>query len=158
MRSARIQLIATTIFALGFILAGSGWSAVLTSMLDGRPSWSVCGQEMCSCVKPSEFTPICPLCDGAVDQTTLLGSCDIASITEPEQSSQPTRRVPKNNDSMNALGSAGTSAAIALFVGTLISQSNASHDLNTQRDQIAATNIQTPRSRGLDLPTPPPRA
>lgn len=157
MRSDRFQLVATAIFALGFVLAGSGWSFVLSSVMNNRPSWSVCGQEMCSCVKPTAEQLACPLCDGSAGQTALIGSCttDLAE-SEPEQS--PTRRVPKNNKSVEALGGAGTNIAVAFFVGTMMGRVETTGFADADRVVHVATNDRAPRSRGLALPTPPPRA
>jgi hypothetical protein len=157
MRSDRIHFVATAIFALGFVLAGSGWSFVLSTMMNQRPSWSVCGQEMCSCLKPIDDEPACPLCEAGLMDLSEMTS-DIASDCSSDESSQtPVKRVPKNNKSVEALGGAGSNVAIAFFVGTMIARSNADLGLDAQRVQIAITNDRVPWSRGVELPTPPPR-
>lgn len=147
MRSDRIQFVATAIFALSFVLAGSGWSFVLSSMMNDRPEWSVCGQDMCSCVMPTDAQPECPLCEaGLMDPADM--DCD---------SNEPVRRVPKNNKSVEALGGAGTNIAIAFFVGTMMGRGDGLSMGSADRAVIVATNDRAPRSRGIELPTPPPR-
>ncbi len=150
----RIHFVATALFVLGFVLAGSGWSFVLSTMMNQRPSWSVCGQEMCSCLKPIDDEPACPLCEaGLMDPSEMDSGCD--SDSEP---TTPTRRLPKSDASIDALGGAGNSAMVAFFVGTMVSRMNADLGLVAQRVQIAITNDRVPWSRGVELPTPPPRA
>lgn len=140
------ELAATMIFALGFVLAGSGWSFVLSTIDRDRPAWSVCGQAMCSCLMPTPEEPACPLCVSG-DMHSGSGS-DTA----------PVRRVPKNNETIDAMGGAGTSAAIAFFVGTMMGQSGSVEFADTGCSLVAAENDRVPWSRGLELPTPPPRA
>jgi hypothetical protein len=154
MRTDRIHFVATAIFALGFVLAGSGWSFVLSTMMNQRPSWSVCGQELCSCLMPIDNEPVCPLCEvGLMDPSEMDSDC------EPEgESNAPLRRVPKNNASINALTGAGTNAAIAFFVGTMMGRMGVEIDVNQTQSLIAVSNDRVPWSRGLELPTPPPRA
>lgn len=148
MRTDRLHFITTTVFALGFVLAGSGWSFVLSTMINDRPAWSVCGQEMCSCVKPVEGEAACPLC--------------IAGLMDPSdmecESETPTRRVPKNDASFEALGGAGSHIAIAFFVGTMMVRGYETIDLDAGSSMIAVVDDRVPRSRVLELPTPPPRA
>ncbi|MGJ8637076.1 MAG: hypothetical protein ACSHX5_09550 [Phycisphaerales bacterium] len=150
MRTRRLQhgfeLAATMLFALGFVLAGSGWSFVLSTIDSDRPSWSVCGQAMCSCVMPTPEDPACPLC--------------VSGLMDPDERSSdaPVRRVPKNNDSIEALGGAGTNVAIAFFVGTMMGHTNSMSFVDTGCSLNAAENDRVPWSRGLELPTPPPRA
>ncbi len=148
MRTQRFHFFATALFSIGFVLAGSGWSFVLSSMMTARPDWSVCGQDMCSCVKPTIETPDCPLCEaGLMDQAETM-----------HDSAQPTKRVPKNNASVEALGGAGTNIAIAFFVGSMLARIDSSHLGSADRVVIETLNDQVPRSRGLELATPPPRA
>ena len=144
MRTEHFHLAATTIFAIGFVLAGSGWSFVLSSMANDRPEWSVCGQDMCSCVMPTAETPDCPLCE--------------AGQMDPAGTDEPVRRVPQNNKSVEALGGAGTNISIAFFVGTMMGRVDSSGFVGADRVVIFATNDRAPRSRGIELPTPPPRA
>lgn len=146
MRNQQLQFMATLLFTLGFVLAGSGWSFVLSSFDRDRPSWSVCGQAMCSCVMPTAEEPACPLC--------------VSGLMDPDEreSDAPIRRVPKNDDSIQALGGAGANVAIAFFVGTMIGQSGSVSVVGMERSSVVAENDCVPRSRGLELPTPPPRA
>ena len=148
MRRHRFHFLATALFAIGFVLAGSGWSFVLSSMMTVRPEWSVCGQDMCSCVQPTIEMPDCPLCEAE-----LMDPAEMA-----DGSSQPTKRLPKNNASVEALGGAGTNIAIAFFVGTMMGRVDSSTLAGADRTVIATVNDQAPRSRGLELATPPPRA
>jgi hypothetical protein len=112
---------------------------------------------MCSCLKPIDDEPACPLCEAGLMDLSEMTS-DIASDCSSDESSQtPVKRVPKNNKSVEALGGAGSNVAIAFFVGTMIARSNADLGLDAQRVQIAITNDRVPWSRGVELPTPPPR-
>lgn len=154
MRNDRLHLIAAGFFACAFVLAGSGWSAVLSTLMNQRPEWSVCGQDMCSCVKPTDDQPACPLCKaGLMDPADMLADESCGSGTDT-----PVRRVPKNNDSLDALGNAGSTAAVALFVGTMLaSNQQTSVDADT-RIVMMVNNDRVPRSRSLDCPLAPPRA
>lgn len=143
MRTQRFHFVATMIFAIGFILAGSGWSFVLSSMDRDRPEWSVCGQDMCSCVMPMAGGPDCPLCE--------------AGLMDPLDSEEPVRRVPKNNKSVEALGGAGSNIVVAFFVGMMMGRADASVFIDADRVVILTTNDRAPISRGLELATPPPR-
>lgn len=146
MRIQRFHFVATIFFACGFVLAGSGWSFVLSSLMNDRPSWSVCGQDMCSCVKPTVETAgeaDCVLCE--------LGLMDSSK-------SEPVRRVPKNNKSVEALGGAGSNIAIAFFVGTMMGRVDTLSFVDADRAVIVAVNDRVPRSCSVEFPTPPPRA
>ena len=148
MRTQCFHFLATMIFAIGFVMAGSGWSFVLSSMANDRPEWSVCGQDMCSCVNPTAEAPGCPLCEAG-----LMDRDDMA-----DDSGEPVRRVPQNNKSVEALGGAGSNIAIAFFVGTMMGRVNCLTLDGADRVVILATNDRAPRSRGIELVTPPPRA
>jgi len=143
MRTQRFHLVATAMFAIGFVLAGSGWSFVLSSMTNDRPEWSVCGQDMCSCLKPTAAEPDCPLCE--------------AGLMDQGDSDGPARRVPQNNESVEAMGGAGANVAIAFFVGTMMGRADHSGFIGADQVVILATNDRAPRSRGIELATPPPR-
>lgn len=147
MRTQRFHFVATMIFATGFVLAGSGWSFVLSSMTSNRPSWSVCGQDMCSCVMPTALAPDCPLCEAG-----LMNPEDM-----PNDSGDPVRRMPQKNKSVDAMGGAGANVAIAFFVGTMMGRVETPGMSSDRCAVILTTNDRTPRSRGLELPTPPPR-
>tara|TARA_R110002096_G_scaffold344921_9_gene538260 strand:+ start:31115 stop:31561 length:447 start_codon:yes stop_codon:yes gene_type:complete len=147
MRTQRFHFVSTLVFSLGFVLAGSGWSFVLSSLMNDRPEWSVCGQAMCSCVMPTADAPECPLCEaGLMDPEDM-----------PDDSGDPTRRVPQNNKSVEALGGAGTNVAIAFFVGTMIGRADAATNLQADRFVMVAVNDRVPNSLAIELPTPPPR-
>lgn len=153
MRNDRLNLIAAGFFACAFVLAGSGWSVVLHTLMNQRPEWSVCGQDMCSCVMPTQELPSCPLCDaGLMDPADML-----ADANEPGKGT-PVRRVPKNNDTLDALNLAGSSAAIAMFVGTMLTSNQHSFADADTRISMMVGNDRVPRSRSLDCPLTPPRA
>lgn len=154
MRNDRLHLIAVGFFACAFVLAGSGWSGVLSTLMNQRPEWSVCGQDMCSCVKPTDDQPSCPLCEaGLMDPADM-----VADETCGSGADTPVRRVPKNNDTLDALNLAGSSAAIAMFVGTMLSSNqHTSIDADT-RVVMLVDNDRIPRSQSLDCPLSPPRA
>jgi hypothetical protein len=120
---------------------------VLSSLMNDRPEWSVCGQDMCSCVMPTAAMPECPLCEAG-----LMNPEDM-----PDDSGDPTRRLPPNNKSIEALGGAGTNFAIAFFVGTMMGQVNTSANTPMDRFVMVTVNDQVPSSRKIELPTPPPR-
>ncbi len=147
MRTQRFHLAATMLFAIGFLLAGSGWSFVLSSMANDRPEWSVCGQDMCSCVMPTADAPDCPLCEAG-----LMNPEDMA-----DDSGNPVRRMPQKNKSVDAMGGAGANVAIAFFVGTMTGRVDGLSLTGADRVVILATNDRAPRSRGIELATPPPR-
>ena len=48
--------------------------------------------------------------------------------------------------------------SVVTFVGTMIARSNADLGLDAQLVKIAIINDRVPWSRGVELPTPPPRA
>lgn len=148
----RLQFAAMSFFVLGFILAGSGWSLVISMNMQGRPEWSVCGQDMCSCLPSTTITPYCPLCVVSDKQSTNQ-SCD---NSESSPTDTPTR-IPKNArfEAASTASQAGCASIFLSFVfgtrhsGNLDHKDSAGH-LITQ-DSIPLDPI-------ADLPTPPPRA
>ena len=75
----------------------------------------------------------------------------------PDDFGDPVRRMPPKNKSVDAMGGAGANVAIAFFVGTMMGWVDTSGLSGQDRVVIHSTNDRTPRSRSIELPTPPPR-
>ena len=158
MRHKHLQFVAMAFFVTGFVLAGSGWSLVLSSKMQSRPDWSVCGQDMCSCLPSTAIEPYCPLClvdddDGTVGES----SCSDSDANTDTQQNTPRKRVPKNErfEVASTASQAGCASVFLSFVfGSRQSQALWAHDsiarLISQDD--------VPLDPLADLPTPPPRA
>ena len=152
-RLPSIQFVATAFFALGFALVSTGASGVLAVVLDDRPEWSVCGQEMCACA-PAAFeaaTPACPLC-ATGDKTDDPSAC--AKDTREE----PVRRVPKSRDEADAADQAVQAFGSALYLSLVVGLPGPAMTTPDRGGAAAPARDRCPRSRTLGIPTPPPRA
>ena len=159
MRNDRLHLIAAGFFACAFVLAGSGWSSVLSSLMDQRPAWSLCGQDMCSCAKPTDAQPDCPLCEaGLMDSTTSTPASMVDDEDCAPRSITPTQRVPKNRVQLAAVTDAGSSAVVAMFIGMMLKGQRADMVVDISNASMMVVNDRLPRSGALECPTPPPRA
>lgn len=150
MRYNHLQFVAMAFFVAGFVLAGSGWSLVLSSKMQSRPDWSVCGQDMCSCLPTTAIEPYCPLC---IADENADSSC---SDSESTPTNTP-KRMPKSSrfEAASMASQAGCASIFLSFVfgarqsNTLSSHASIAH-LISQDD--------VPLDPARDLPTPPPRA
>jgi hypothetical protein len=139
------------LFILGFICVNSGWGPVIAIWASGRPAWSVCGEDLCLCIAPSENEPDCPLC---VSDLLAETSCTSSIETKPEP--RP-KRVPRNphEDALTKAGELGSmSVFIAFAFGTPVKVS--------EWLDVRSTRFVDPDERLAlnqpDIPTPPPRS
>lgn len=143
MNNQRLHFAAMLIFVIGFVAAGSGWMPLLSSTQRNRPSWSICGQQMCSCLPTVQSEPLCPLCE----------------TTDPQSDHNKTdnpKRLPKDSE-LDDARFASQSGCAAIFLGFLFG----SRVFNAliSMDPIRYTIDQSTQPRGptFDIPTPPPR-
>jgi len=143
-------------FVTGFVLAGSGWSLVLSAKMQSRPDWSVCGQDMCSCLPTTAIEPYCPLCLLDDDDDSIGTGDSSCSDTDTQPTNTP-KRVPKSN--RFEVASAASQAGCASIFLSFVFGARQSETLPA-RDSIAHLISQddVPLDPFADLPTPPPRA
>ena len=137
-------------FIIGFVCANSGWAPVLSIIVSDRPDWSVCGEDLCLCVKPTQSEPYCPLCLGSDEQIRCSSSDEAAPPTPP-------KRVPRNPHA-DAVSQAGQLGSIGVFIAFVFGFNQARHDAygsNFVRfvDPDARLALNHP-----DIPSPPPRS
>ncbi len=142
-----------TIFVMGFLLASSGWSLVLSNSMLTRADWSVCGQEMCSCLPTTKMEPDCPLC-------LLKEENGVTSNADSCQSTSPTdapKRLPKEGQFESVRFAAQTGCA-SLFITLVLgfNPSNSIVDIPSGKHLIVQDHL--PLDPIADHPTPPPRA
>lgn len=153
MRHERLQFVTMTIFVMGFLLASSGWSLVLSNSMLTRADWSTCGQEMCSCLPTTMMEPDCPLC--------LLKEENGESVDASAcQSTTPTdapKRLPKEGKFESVRFAAQTGCA-SLFISLVLGFNNNDSfvDLDSAKHLIVQDHL--PLDPIADHPTPPPRA
>ncbi|MFG0313003.1 MAG: hypothetical protein ACF8LL_02285 [Phycisphaerales bacterium] len=137
-------------FIIGFVCANSGWAPALSIMLSDRPDWSVCGEDLCLCVKPTQAEPFCPLCIESDEQASCLS-------TDGSEPRTPPKRVPRNPhaDAISQAGQLGSVGVFIAFVFGIRHSDVSAADTNVLRfadpDQRVALNQP-------DIPTPPPRS
>lgn len=137
-------------FIAGFVCANSGWAPALSMLASDRPDWSVCGEDLCLCVKPTPDKPFCPLCIAGNDESTC-------SNTDESEPSTPPKRVPRNPHS-DAITQAGDLGCASVFIAFVFGLQRSKYDpsgTNTIRfiDPDARLALNQP-----DIPTPPPRS
>lgn len=142
---------ACALFSLGLILVSSGWAPAISRMMSHRPVWSVCGQALCDC-RPLEMPEDCPLC--------ALGLTGQSGCSGEEPRIDPGRVALRQSGSerfVMHLGSAAESLMAGLFLlgGSLAGDAAA---VDTRVACPAPEGWASPRSRWLEIPTPPPRA
>ncbi|MGV6814463.1 MAG: hypothetical protein ACWA5W_05550 [Phycisphaerales bacterium] len=155
MRKPSLYLAMMSFFVLGFVLASSGWSLVLGDLFKHKAEWSVCGQDMCSCLPSAidpadEMEPDCPLC--------LLA--DEQSVTNTHAPSAPTdsrRRLPKN-DRFTAAFAASQAGCTSIFLSFIFGLTNESTWIPRYNAHRLIASVNRPDDPDSDLPTPPPRA
>lgn len=151
MKKVPVQLAAMWLFVIGFLCANSGWAPTLSILLSDRPDWSVCGQDLCLCTKPTPTQPACSLCPAADTAAT----CAAAEPVEPDNTPSRVPRNPKGD----AVTQSAQFASVSVFIALV----------SAERDRArAATARPAPHGSAepdarLALsrpgtPTPPPRA
>ncbi len=137
-------------FIAGFVCANSGWAPFLSIIVSDRPDWSVCGEDLCLCVKPSPDKPFCPLCITGDEESTCSGS-------EESSPSTPSKRVPRNPHAdaitqAGQLGSASVFIAIVFAINQSSSSAYASHVVRFVDPDVRLALNQP------DIASPPPRS
>lgn len=142
-----IAWIACCVFSIGFVGASSGWTWMLARLGDDRPSWSVCGQDMCACVPTTPTAPECPLCE--------LGLSGGAGCSSQASVSGTPNRAPILR-TMSDADDAACSMMVAVFVVIAAQQK---HALNAVSEPSRWSIAQSDRiaSAFIWVPTPPPR-
>lgn len=138
-----------TIFVIGFVLSSSGWGLMIAYGFQGRPSYSVCGQDMCSCLPTTPAEPSCPLC--TLDEESN-SSCSSTGEPSPNR-----KRLPKT-DRFDSISTAAQYSSASMFLSLVFGirgQSDWSHTPIAKIDMIQDRIPHDPLS---DLPTPPPRS
>lgn len=159
-----------TVFCLGRIFSVKrelmGWRVMLAwllaslviaqqfrpiiALLSGgdRPSWSVCGQDLCLC-QPVPMDPDCPLClagNAGGEGCSGVGA-DLTRV--PWQDPTP-------DDPMAAPARAGEGVLFALLI--LFSGRDGSSAVLRAGIPVRCDAMHLPPSPDIDTPTPPPRA
>lgn len=139
-----------SIFVAGFVLAGSGWSLVLAGKVQHKPDWSVCGQDMCSCLPSATIEPYCPLC--------VLDDSDESSCSDPQTSPTDTpKRIP-NTKRFEAASSASQAGCASIFLSFLFGTPADTKSLRQTSAAYLINNDDVPIGPVDDPSTPPPRA
>lgn len=137
-------------FVIGFVCANSGWAPALSIMISDRPDWSVCGEDLCLCVKPTQAEPYCPLCTGNDEQ-------DGCSNTDGTDPTTPPKRVPRNPHA-DAISQAGQLGSVSLFIAFVFGFSrNDAHEFDTNVIRFIEPDPRVALNQP-DIPTPPPRS
>ena len=147
MRSSRLHLAAMSLFIVGFVLSGSGWAGLLERGLDQRPSWSLCGQQMCSCLPTPENEPLCPLC---LDETT-----DKQDPCQPGDTKAPPP-MPKRSQS-SIIAEASQTGITCIFLTLLTGSRAGLAPIDLQPGAIRPREMSRPKTTPLEIPSPPPR-
>jgi hypothetical protein len=153
MRVPTVQCVATAVFALGFVLTGSGLSHVLRIVLDDRPSWSVCGEDMCSCL-PTAMPEDCPLC--ALGGVGVMGFGERVCSGEGDREA-PVKRVPKHDETVKAIDGAVSASASMLYLSMFVWRGRGLDVGSDGLGRWALVETDDPGSRAIGVPTPPPR-
>lgn len=151
MRRITLDKLTLAFFAIAFALVNSGASGLLVSMMDARPAWSMCGQELCSCV-PMEPGEGCPLC--------ALGLMDTTSQACPGETPRraPLKKTPKPGDAVTSIDGAVTAMSAALYIGVTLTGSPSVQPDFKASGRWGIDHRRTPRTDAIGPPPPPPRA
>lgn len=151
MKKPRSQFVAMMLFITGFLCVNSGWGPVIAIWASGRPAWSLCGEDLCLCVEPTENEPDCPLC-----VTAYIADSICTSTNEPKPQPKP-KRVPRNphEDALTKAGELGSMSVFIAFAFGLPTRPSDSIDTTATRfiEPDARLALNQP-----DIPTPPPRS
>ena len=151
MKKPRSQFVAMMLFITGFLCVNSGWGPVIAIWASGRPAWSLCGEDLCLCVEPTENEPDCPLC-----VSDLITETSCTSTNEPKPQPKP-KRVPRNphEDALTKAGELGSMSVFIAFAYGLPARPCDSIDTTATRfvEPDARLALNQP-----DIPTPPPRS
>ncbi len=137
------------LFVVGFVGAGSGWAPLIVRKIQGRPAWSLCGQEMCSCLPIKtivETEPDCPLCVSTPEKPPLH-----ASLADNP------KRLPRT-EKFQAIADASQAGCAGLFLSLILGWRPPESGIASARGRIAIDQDALPGVPTRDLPTPPPRA
>ncbi len=137
------------LFVLGFIAASSGWGPLLALGLQGRPDYSVCGQDMCACLPPTPAEPACPLC--------LTKDDDAPSCAESSKQTPSPKRVPRN-DRFDTMSDASQAMCMSLFLSLVLSHRGSAALTSEAAAAFRIDQHRVPRDPLRDIPLPPPRA
>jgi len=114
---------------------------------DERPAWSVCGQDMCSCLPTASIEPACPLCETGLGDAE---GCTTGSVVGGSGERAPILRTMSDADD------AACSMMVAMFVFMTAQRSGAEWQQgNDPRWLIEAA--ARPACDPIGVPTPPPR-
>lgn len=149
MKSSRFQLVAMWFFITGFVCANSGWSPVFSIWMSDRPEWSVCGEDLCLCVKPSEQEPSCPLCVSNDEGKTCSNSETPAD--------KPSKRVPRNPHA-DAISQASQLGSVSVFIAFVFGSARTQAIDNDAASVRFADPVERVALNQPDIPTPPPRS
>lgn len=150
MKNNRLQLIAMAFFVAGFVLAGSGWSLVLTRAMQDRPEWSVCGLDMCICTPTMAAEPYCLLCVVADNDPT-------EECADEPPADNGRRSMPKGPRYEAAMAASQTGCASIFLSFVFGSKANSNLSVRPNAHQLIVQD-DLPMEPSRDLPTPPPRA
>lgn len=151
-QSPRLHLAAMTLFALGFVLSTSGWTPVIVLGLQHRPDYSVCAQDMCSCLPTTSTTaPDCPLCPTATDPDPTAACTD-----QPTPTDAP-RRLP-NTQRFDTITDAAHAGTAMLFLTLVIGFNRPPIIADASLARHAIRQDRAPPRPPADTPLPPPRA
>jgi len=153
MRNNPLQFYSMAIFVMGFILASSGWSLVLADGFKSKADWSVCGQDMCSCLPTNAAEPYCPLCVVEDSESANGSTCS----DSPAAPSDTPRRVP-NTKRFQAASSASHAGCASLFLSFILGSRDRVLTIQMITNRSVIRNDECPNDPLRDLPTPPPRA
>lgn len=151
-QSSRLHLAAMTLFALGFVLSTSGWAPVIALGLQHRPTYSVCAQDMCSCLPTATTKPDCPLCPIGTDP----GQTDACAQPTPAPTDTP-RRLP-NTERFDAMSDAAHAGTAMLFLVLVIGLNAPSTIADASSVRHAICQDRAPPRLPSDIPLPPLRA
>lgn len=155
MKSERLHFAAMTIFTIGFVLSTSGWGSLVALGIQSRPSWSLCGQEMCSCLPTIQAQPDCPLCIADPSDGTADNAASTCSNTD-EPTPTP-KRLPRT-ERFDSISTAAANSGAMMFISFVFAARVSTDWSLAPIATIGINQDRAPCDPPSDLPTPPPRA
>ncbi len=149
MKSTRLHFAAMTIFTIGFVLSTSGWGMLIAYGMQGRPSYSVCGQDMCLCLPTTVAEPVCPLC--------VAGDNDDPACSTKDEPAPTRKRLPRT-DHFDSISTAAASSGAMMFISFVFAARTSTDWSLAPIATLGINQDRAPRDPPSDLPTPPPRA
>lgn len=139
----------TLVWLLASLVIAQQFRPIIALFSGGdRPSWSVCGQDLCLC-QPVPMDPDCPLClagNAGGEGCSGVGA-DLTRV--PWQDPTP-------DNPMAAPGRAGEGVLFALLI--LFSGRDGQAAVLRAGVPVRCDAMRLPPSPDIDIPTPPPRA